>query len=71
MLSKLFDTRFREYVRMNSDSMKHIVQLINKNSMFQNKFSCMQIFVENQIKYVLYRLDHDENVNEFLFIAIM
>jgi predicted DNA-binding protein YlxM (UPF0122 family) len=71
VLSKLFNTRFREYVRMNSDSMKHVVRLISKNSIFQNKFSCMQIFVESQIKYALYRLDHDESVNEFLFIAIM
>ncbi len=71
VLPKLFNTRFREYVRMNSDSVKHIVQLISKNSMFQNKFNCMQIFVESQIKYALYRLDHDENVSEFLFIAIM
>ncbi len=71
VLSKLSDTRFRKYVRMNRDSVKHVVQLISKNSMFQNKFICMQTSVENQIKYALYRLDHDENVSEFLLIAIM
>jgi predicted DNA-binding protein YlxM (UPF0122 family) len=31
----------------------------------------MQTFVESQIKYALYRLDHDESVSGFLLIAIM
>ncbi len=71
VLSKLFDTRLRQYVQMNKDSVKHVVRLINKNSMFQNKFICIQTSVESQIKYAFYRLDHDENVSKFLLIATM
>ncbi len=71
VLSQLFIDRFREYVRMNRESLNHIVKLIRHDSVFQNEFTNLQTLVENQILFALYRLEHDDNVNEFLTFAIM
>ncbi len=58
-------------MRMNRESLNHIVKLIRRESAFHNKFSNFQTFVENQILFVFYRLEHDDNVNKFLIFAIM
>jgi hypothetical protein len=71
VLSQLFIDRFREYVRMNRESLSHIVKLIRRDSVFHNKSSNLQTFVENQVLFALYRLEHDDNVSEFLIFAIM
>jgi hypothetical protein len=71
VLSQLFIDRFREYVRMNRESLSHIVKLIRHYSVFQNKFTNLQTFVENQILFAFYCLEHDDNASEFLTFAIM
>jgi predicted DNA-binding protein YlxM (UPF0122 family) len=71
MLSNLSNTRFREYVRMNRESLNHILRLICENQVFRNKFTCLQISIENQLKYVFYRMRHDDSASDFLSIAIM
>jgi hypothetical protein len=71
VLFQLFIDRFREYMQRNKESLSHIVKLIRHDSVLQNKFTNLQIFVENQILFALYRLEHDDNINEFLTFAIM
>ncbi len=58
-------------MQMNRKSLNHIVKLIRHDFVFQNKFTNFQIFVENQILFAFYHLEHDDNVNKFLTFAIM
>jgi hypothetical protein len=69
VLFNLSETRFRSYVKMNRYSFKHVVNLIRQNVAFQNKSTCSQVSVKNQLQYALYRLKHDDSFSEFVFIA--
>jgi hypothetical protein len=70
ILSNLFETRFRDYVRMSRHFLDLVVDLIKDDVVFHNQFTIIQTLVINQLKYLLYRLDHDDNVSEFLITAI-
>jgi predicted DNA-binding protein YlxM (UPF0122 family) len=70
ILFKLSETRFRDYVRMSRHSLNSVVYLIKNDAVFQNQFTILQTSVINQLKYVLYRLDHDDSVSESLVTAI-
>ncbi len=55
---------------MNQSFLKHLVELISHDFVFHNKFTTFQIFIENQLKYALFRLEHDDSASEFLSTAI-
>jgi hypothetical protein len=58
-------------MRMNRKSLNHVVELIRHDFVFQNKFINNQIFVKSQVHFALYRLEHEDNVNEFLCSVTM
>jgi hypothetical protein len=66
VLSNLSNTRFREYVRMNKYFLHHIVQLIQNNLAFFNRSHVSQTSMKDQLKYVLFRIRHDDSESEFL-----
>jgi predicted DNA-binding protein YlxM (UPF0122 family) len=70
VFSSLSDTRLRDYIRMNQSFLNYLVDLISHDSIFHNKFSSTQNFIENQLKYALFRLKHDDSASEFLSTAI-
>jgi hypothetical protein len=58
-------------MRMNRESLNHVVELIRHDLVFQNKCINNQIFVKSQVHFALYRLEHEDNVSEFLYFVIM
>ena len=50
---------------MNQVFLRHIVDLIHDDFVFRNQFNISQKSIKNQLLYVLYKLDHDNNVNEY------
>ena len=65
VLSILSNDRFKCYVRMNRDFLRHVVDLIQNNFVFHNQFNVFQTSVENQLLYALYKLEHDDSASEF------
>ncbi len=49
VLFQLCVSRFREYERMNRDSLTYVVNLIRNDQAFRNKFINLQTLIENQI----------------------
>jgi hypothetical protein len=56
---------------MNRFSFDQVVDWIRKDSVFFNNSHVSQALVENQLKYALYRMSHDENESGFLSTVIM
>jgi predicted DNA-binding protein YlxM (UPF0122 family) len=69
VLFYLSKNRFRSFVRMNHFFFDHVVDLIDQDLVLINNSNVSQTFVKNQLKYALYRLRHDDTVNDFLSIA--
>ena len=65
VFSILSDNRFRDYVRMNRDFLKHVAHLIQSDFVFHNQFNVFQTSVENQLLYAFYKLEHDDSASEF------
>ncbi len=60
VLPELSDVGFRTYVRMNRISFAHVINLIQRDSVFQNNAqnNMPQTSVEAQLMYALWKLDH-------------
>ena len=71
ILSTLSKNRFRSFVRVHRFSLNQIADLIRDDFVFINNVKIAQTLVENQLKYTLYRLEHDDNVSGFLFTSIL
>ena len=73
-ISKIFsilsNDRFKNYLRINRISLKHIADLIRDDFVFHNQFNVSQASVKDQLHYAFYKFEHDDNANEFHFFLI-
>lgn len=66
IFSKLSDTRFRKFLRMNRKFFDQMLEIIKQNVVFYNDNNVNQSLVSRQLIVVLHKFDHDEANEDYI-----
>ena len=66
VFSKLSNTRFRKFLRMNRKFFNDVLAIIEQNLIFYSDYNVVQMFVNRQLAVALHKLNHDETDENYM-----